>query len=535
MERLACSKAASFHPVEAAIHIARYAPALGACAGRRVLDIACGEGYGAFLMASAGAAEVVGVEIDAAALETARSQFPHPALRLLQGDAERVDELLGAARFDLIVSLETIEHLRDPLRFLAAIGRLRAEGGSVLLSCPNDHWYYTAEQSNPYHVRKYHFAEFRALTEQVLGPAGAWFIGTAALGFTGVPLQGLAPGRDGSDHARARPLPAGFLCPPGREDPVTAERGSYFFGAWGPEAERMLGAAVFPLSMDRYAELTATQQALHQARQQLEAERATWAGADAAFTARLRELEQGFHQATRQLEAERATWTAAEAAFTARLQELQQGVHQATQQLEAERAAWAAAEAGLTARRQELEQSLAEARAAGERELRQLRGMLEQERSLARVQVNALRQENDILAESIAAMRRREAAAAAAAQTREAELAAAAQAREAELVATAEAREAELTAAARAQEAEAAAAVRLREAELLAALHAREAEAARELAALREERDFLATERARMIERLRPVWWVAARTPRPVRLAARAAAGRLMRLAAPRG
>ncbi|HET8995122.1 MAG TPA: methyltransferase domain-containing protein, partial [Acetobacteraceae bacterium] len=70
-ERLHMSGEQPYHGFEAAAHVARYALLRPACAQRRVLDIACGEGYGSALLAGWGARSVVGVDISAAAIASA--------------------------------------------------------------------------------------------------------------------------------------------------------------------------------------------------------------------------------------------------------------------------------------------------------------------------------------------------------------------------------------------------------------------------------------------------------------------------------
>ena len=63
MERLKVGVGDPYDPIEASLHVGRYALALPFAAGRRVLDVACGEGYGSWLLTDGGAAEVVGVDI----------------------------------------------------------------------------------------------------------------------------------------------------------------------------------------------------------------------------------------------------------------------------------------------------------------------------------------------------------------------------------------------------------------------------------------------------------------------------------------
>lgn len=64
MERLNFGGMEAYNAVEACIHLNRYAMAKSFCTGKRVLDAACGEGYGSFLMKKWGASEVFGIDID---------------------------------------------------------------------------------------------------------------------------------------------------------------------------------------------------------------------------------------------------------------------------------------------------------------------------------------------------------------------------------------------------------------------------------------------------------------------------------------
>src|SRR5512145_1849337 len=74
-------------------HWHRYAFAAPLAAGRRVLDAACGEGYGSALLARAGA-QVLGVDISLDAVAHARSRYAGQAgLRFEPGDATALDHL----------------------------------------------------------------------------------------------------------------------------------------------------------------------------------------------------------------------------------------------------------------------------------------------------------------------------------------------------------------------------------------------------------------------------------------------------------
>jgi len=132
------------------------------CRGKRIVDMACGEGYGAAVLA-AGAAEVVGVDANPEAFEHARLRYHAPNLRFERALVEQFDD---GAPFDAIVFLQTIEHVEDPSGLLARFRSLLAPGGVVYVTTPNRLTLAPpgAERSdNPWHVREYTPEEFAAL------------------------------------------------------------------------------------------------------------------------------------------------------------------------------------------------------------------------------------------------------------------------------------------------------------------------------------------------------------------------------------
>ncbi|MFV0442174.1 MAG: class I SAM-dependent methyltransferase [Planctomycetaceae bacterium] len=103
--------------------------------GKRVLEVGCGNGAGTAGLYERGATEAVGVDVDAAAIERASKRFSQPGLRFLisSGSELPVDE----NSLDVVVSLETIEHVEDHQTLLAEFTRALAPGGLLLLSTPN--------------------------------------------------------------------------------------------------------------------------------------------------------------------------------------------------------------------------------------------------------------------------------------------------------------------------------------------------------------------------------------------------------------
>ena len=140
---------------EAAQHWARYEWACTFLPADRVLDCSCGVGYGSALLRERGARLVVGVDISPEAIARARQSYLRPGIEYVQADAAALDPAqLGT--FDLIVSLETIEHVATPEKVLDAFRSLLEPDGWLVLSCPNDEH---LGVDNPYHLWRGDFAQ----------------------------------------------------------------------------------------------------------------------------------------------------------------------------------------------------------------------------------------------------------------------------------------------------------------------------------------------------------------------------------------
>ena len=142
-------------------HIHRYAWARDFVAGKRVLDVACGEGYGSRMLAEC-AATVVGVDVSGDAIEHAKQSYGQANLTFMQGDAAALE--LPSAAFDVVVSFETIEHLVAQEAMLDGIKRVLAPDGLLIISSPNKKVYSDlAGHHNEFHVKELYFDEFDEL------------------------------------------------------------------------------------------------------------------------------------------------------------------------------------------------------------------------------------------------------------------------------------------------------------------------------------------------------------------------------------
>ena len=142
-------------------HLVRYLVAAELAPDRRVLDAACGEGYGTALLAAAGARSAVGVDLDEATIAHAAVRHPVPSSCAATSAQLPFDD--GA--FDLVVSFETIEHVRDPDAVIDELQRVLAGDGLLLVSTPNKHRYLV---ENEFHEREFFHEEFVELLRGAL-------------------------------------------------------------------------------------------------------------------------------------------------------------------------------------------------------------------------------------------------------------------------------------------------------------------------------------------------------------------------------
>ncbi|HEY1832987.1 MAG TPA: class I SAM-dependent methyltransferase [Solirubrobacteraceae bacterium] len=143
-------------------HFHRYLWVRPLVAGRTVLDLGSGEGFGAAILASS-AERVVGVDVDADAVEHAARKYAGERLRFQRASALDLSEFAEGS-FGVVVAFEVIEHVDDHQRVLAEVDRVLAHDGLLVISTPDRDAYREASgHVNRFHEHELTIAEFREL------------------------------------------------------------------------------------------------------------------------------------------------------------------------------------------------------------------------------------------------------------------------------------------------------------------------------------------------------------------------------------
>jgi SAM-dependent methyltransferase len=149
-------------------HLAVYRWVAARCVGTRVVDMACGEGYGTAVLAET-AAEAIGVDANPEAFDHARLRYRAPSLSFEQALVEQFER---GAPFDAIVFLQTVEHVERPEQLLERFMSLLAPDGVLYVTTPNRLTLAppgSERSDNPWHLREYTPGEFAALVRSVFG------------------------------------------------------------------------------------------------------------------------------------------------------------------------------------------------------------------------------------------------------------------------------------------------------------------------------------------------------------------------------
>jgi 2-polyprenyl-3-methyl-5-hydroxy-6-metoxy-1,4-benzoquinol methylase len=134
----------------------RYIEALEYVKGLDVLDIACGVGWGSYLLAKGGANKVTGIDLSEDALLNAKKYYNSSNVNYILGNSSKIP--VDSNSFDVIVSFETIEHVENPDTFIEELHRVSKKNTLLVLSTPNGYCFKNSingKPENPFHFQEY--------------------------------------------------------------------------------------------------------------------------------------------------------------------------------------------------------------------------------------------------------------------------------------------------------------------------------------------------------------------------------------------
>jgi SAM-dependent methyltransferase len=133
--------------------------------GARVLDVACGIGYGSYLLSrESEVSEVVAIDRSFDAVLIGKQHYAHPSIRWIVADVYDLDHL-ALGQFDCICSFETLEHLPRDKDFLSLLVGMMKPGSLLFISTPNEDVMRFDPVIFPYHIRHYTSLEFLELLQ----------------------------------------------------------------------------------------------------------------------------------------------------------------------------------------------------------------------------------------------------------------------------------------------------------------------------------------------------------------------------------
>ena len=133
-------------------HEAAYRLLAPYCTQATVLEVGCGEGYGAELLRQAGAHRVIAVDYVRDVVTHVRGRYP--ALAILQANAVRLP--CRTSSVDVVTAMQVVEHLWEQPRFVRECARVLRPGGRMLLTTPNRLTFspMSTTASNAFHARE---------------------------------------------------------------------------------------------------------------------------------------------------------------------------------------------------------------------------------------------------------------------------------------------------------------------------------------------------------------------------------------------
>ncbi|HEX8182887.1 MAG TPA: class I SAM-dependent methyltransferase [Candidatus Saccharimonadales bacterium] len=141
-------------------HLTRYLAAKPVVENKVVLDIASGSGYGTKLIAES-AKFVYGVDVNEDAVKYSQENYDAKNIEYRVGDGESIP--LEENSVDVVITFETIEHIKDYKKFLDEVQRVLKPDGVALVSTPNDVEF---AEGNHFHLHEFEYNELTSLLKK---------------------------------------------------------------------------------------------------------------------------------------------------------------------------------------------------------------------------------------------------------------------------------------------------------------------------------------------------------------------------------
>jgi len=146
-------------------HVARYNFASKYIESKKVLDIACGSGYGSEILLEKGAKYVIGCDISEEAINYGKKHYQKENMEFITNDIKKLD--FSDEEFDCIVSFETLEHVKDQEKVMTELKRVLKKGGTLIISTPNlESRDNEEEEANSFHEKELTVKEFKKIVEK---------------------------------------------------------------------------------------------------------------------------------------------------------------------------------------------------------------------------------------------------------------------------------------------------------------------------------------------------------------------------------
>jgi SAM-dependent methyltransferase len=145
-------------------HLHRYIAAMQLCHNKEILDIASGEGYGCFMLAQV-AKCVIGIDIDPASVQIANEKYVSEKINFKVGTCSAIP--LADNSVDVVISFETIEHIKEQMQFVQEVKRVLRPEGIFIVSTP-DRVVATplGSPANEFHIRELYRDEFYCMLKK---------------------------------------------------------------------------------------------------------------------------------------------------------------------------------------------------------------------------------------------------------------------------------------------------------------------------------------------------------------------------------